>query len=199
MMVYKNVYKLVPIKGTIMESKEEVILELFFNNPTKEWHFEEIVFRSNLARSKVDKWLKKFQKDKIITKVKIKNKMPYYISNYSSFTYQNKKKMFALNQFYNSGFLNHLSSLKKAKTIILFGSFARSDWYDKSDIDVFIYGECDSFKIAKFEDILKRDIQIFVAKNKNDLEKLGDGLINNIIKGNLIKGDIDFVKVSMDV
>jgi len=43
-----------------MESKEESVLELFFENPTREWHFEEILKEAAITRSKADAWLKKF-------------------------------------------------------------------------------------------------------------------------------------------
>src|SRR3989344_2326846 len=171
-----------------MRSKENNLLELFFNSPTREWHFEEIVKEARIARSKVDRWLKQFKKEGLVKRIKEKGKMPYYISDYHSVAYQNKKKLFALNTLYNIGLLNHLASLAKAKSVILFGSFARSDWYKDSDLDIFIYGDPEGLSIAKYETKLHRDIQVFVADSKEDLKKLGLDLIKNIIKGNLIKG-----------
>lgn len=181
-----------------MKSKENRIIELFFENPTKEWHFEEILKKSKLARSKADNWLKRFIKTDLIKKIKIKGKMPYYISNYDSSEYKNKKKVFALNRLYESGLLNHLTSLKKAKTIIIFGSFSRSDWYYKSDIDIFIYGNSEGLKIAEYELKLHKDMQLFICQNKEELKKLGRPLIKNIIKGNLLKGNLDFIKVDIN-
>ena len=181
-----------------MKSKEESIIELFFENPTKEWHFEEIVKEVKIARSKADSWLKKFHKNGIIKRIKKKGKMPYYISNYNSPQYKNKKKIFALNKLHESGFLNHLNSLQKAKTIILFGSFSRSDWYKNSDIDIFIYGDPEGLKIVNYELKLHRNIQLFICQSKEELIKLGDGLIRNIIKGNLLKGNLDFVEVGIN-
>jgi predicted nucleotidyltransferase len=181
-----------------MQSKENQILELFFNHPTKEWHFEEILKASHLARSKADKWLKHFIKSNLIKKVKKEGKMPHYISNHQSSEYKNTKKLFALNNLYLSGFLNHLTSLKKVKSVILFGSFTRSDWYKNSDIDLFIYGDTEGLKLAEYELKLKRHIQVFNCHNKKELNRFGDGLIRNIIKGNLLKGDIDFVKVGIN-
>lgn len=191
----RKIYKLVPIIETIMESKEENVVGLFFNNPTKEWHFEEILKEAKITRSKADKWLKQFIKEGLIRRIKEKGRMPSYISNYKFYSYKNRKKLFALNKLYNSGFLDHLSSLPKAKTVIIFGSFARSDWYKNSDIDIFIYGEPEDLKLAKYEMKLHRDIQLFVCHNQKELNKFGEGLIKNIIKGNIIKGNIDFVRV----
>ena len=181
-----------------MQSKENKVIELFFENPTKEWHFGEIVKETKIARSKTDNWLKKFIKNKLIKRIKKKGKMPYYISNYDSSEYRNKKKIFTLNRLYESGLLNHLDSLQKAKTIIIFGSFARSDWYKESDIDVFIYGNPEGLKIADYELKLHKDIQVFVYRDKKELTKLDKPLIKNIIKGNIIKGNLDFIEVDIN-
>ncbi len=181
-----------------MESKEKNIVSLFFNEPTKEWHFEEIIRAAKIARSKADKWLKQFIEEGLIKREKKQGKMPYYISNYAAPSYKNRKRVFALNNLYSSGFLNHLASLPKARTVIIFGSFARSDWYSGSDIDIFIYGETEGLKLAEYERKLNRGIQVFACNKKEDLHKFGEGLIKNIIKGNLVKGDLDFVSVGVN-
>lgn len=197
---YKNrkAYKLVPIIGIIMQSKETRIIELFFEYPGREWHFEEILREAKIARSKADSWLKKFIKNKLIKRIKKRGMMPYYTSRFDSPEYKNKKKIFALNKLYESGFLNHLDSLKKAEAVILFGSFARSDWYKDSDIDIFIYGDPEGLKIAGYELKLHKDIQLFICQNKKELAKLGSDLIRNIIKGSLIKGTLDFIEVGIN-
>jgi len=179
-----------------MKSKKEKIIELFFENPTKQWHFEEILREAGITRSKADLWLKKLAREKIIRRNKERDKMPYYVSNYESPEYKNKKKIFALNKLHKSGLLNHLYSLKKARTVILFGSFSRSDWYKNSDIDLFIYGNPEGLRIIDYELRLHKNIQLFICKDNKELAKLGQGLIKNIIKGNIIKGDIDFVRVN---
>lgn len=179
-----------------MKSKENDILALFFEQPTREWHFEEILRTAKMSRGKATQWLKKLQQEGVINKVKEKGKMPYYASDYDNPAYKNKKKLFAFQQLYDSGLLNHLSSLPKADTVILFGSFVRSDWYQNSDIDVFIYGSPEGLHIAEYELRLHKDIQVFISKTPEDLCKLGNDFIKNIIKGNLVKGTLDFVEVN---
>ena len=188
---------LIPFEGTIMgqQSKEDKVLELFFNEGSKQWHFEEIVKKSKLSRDKANKWLTKFTKEKIIKKIKKKGKMPYYVSEFSNAEYKNSKRIYALNKLHATGFLNHLMSLKNAKTVILFGSFARADWYQDSDIDIFIYGNDDGFNKYEYEHKLKREIHVFTAENTTELKELGESLMQNIIQGNRIKGTLDFVEV----
>ena len=181
-----------------MKSKKDKIIELFFEEPTRQWHFEEMLKEAKITRSKADSWLKKLIREKMIKRIKEKNKMPYYVSNYESPEYKNKKRIFALNRLYESGLLNHLYSLRKSKTVILFGSFSRSDWYRNSDVDIFIYGDEEGLKIMNYELKLHRNIQLFICRDNNELAKLGPGLIRNIIKGDLIKGDINFIKVDLN-
>lgn len=181
-----------------MKSKEDELFNLFFNEPTREWHFEEVVKESGVTRSKVDKWLKKFINEKLIKRIKEKGKMPYYIADHQSLFYRNRKRLFALKKLYDSGLLNHLSSLEKARTVIIFGSFVRWDWYKSSDVDIFIYGDSEGLSIAKYELKLNRNIQLFICKDNKELSRLGEGLIKNIIKGDIIKGDLDFLKVKLN-
>lgn len=175
-----------------MVNKEERILVLFLNEPSKHWHFEKILKAAGVSRSNGFKWLSKLVQEGILTYVKEEGKMPYYVGNVQNPVYQNKKKVYALEKFQQTGFLDHLATLR-AKVVILFGSFSRWDWYKDSDIDVFIYGDDDDFEVGKYETLLKREIQVFTAKNEQDLQRFGIGLLKNIINGYRIKGRIDDV------
>ena len=178
-------------------SKENKVIALFFNNPTKHWHFEEVLRKSSVSRSKAHKWLLKFTGEKIVKHIKPRREMPYYVGNFENSAYQNRNKIYALEQFYSTGFLNHLSTLPRAKTVIIFGSFSRWDWHEGSDIDIFIYGDDDEFKVIEYETRLNRDIQVFTARTMNDLKKMGEGLISNILTGHLVKGNLDFIEVKL--
>ncbi|MDP2749969.1 MAG: nucleotidyltransferase domain-containing protein [Nanoarchaeota archaeon] len=182
-----------------MESKEEKIISLFFNEPTKHWHFEAILKTAKISRPQAASWLKKFLNAGLVKKVKDKGKMPYYLGDYENPEYQTRKKIYAMEQMAKAGFLQHLASLPKVKTAIIFGSFCRWDWYKESDIDLFIYGDPEGLKTGEYELKLHRDIQLFICENKEELLKFRPGLIKNIIKGNMIKGNIDFVKVNINV
>lgn len=178
-------------------SKERDIAELFFNNAAKHWHFEEILNQTGISRSKASKWLSRLTNENIIKRVKPRKKMPHYVANFDHPSYRNKKKLHTHTRFYETGFLDHLLSLPKAKTVILFGSFSRADWYEDSDIDVFIFGSDEGFEKIRYECKLHHDIQIFSAQTKKDLKKFGSDLIHNILKGDLIKGELDFVEVNL--
>jgi len=176
--------------------KGEVLQALFYNHPSRQWHFEEIVQESKMTRPRLSYWLKQYQKKEIIQRLKPRGKMPYYIGNFESPTYKNSKKVYALQQFNITGFLNHLEQIPNAKTIILFGSFSRSDWHSESDIDIFIYGTAEGFEQGIYERTLEREIQLFPCSTTKDISRYSPGLLKNIVKGYLLKGNIDFLEVT---
>jgi len=179
-------------------SKEENIIELFYNEPTRQWHFEEILKKAKISRPQADSWLKKFLKENLIKRIKPKKKMPYYLANYENPNYQSKKKIFALMQMEKIGFLAHLTEMQKDSTIILFGSMARWDWHKESDIDLFVYGDASGLKLGRYELRLGREVQLFECKTPEELGKFSNGLLKNIIKGNIITGNLDFIKVTIN-
>lgn len=182
---------------TIMERKENV-KSLFFNKSTKHWHFDEIVKQSKLSRAQANEWLKRLSKERLIKRVKEKGKMPYYIADYERSSFKAQKRVYALEQLERSGFLAHLISLEKAKTVVIFGSMARWDWHEESDIDLFIYGNDDELEQGKYELKLGREIQVFSAKDRKGLKKLPAGLLKNIATGYFVKGGMDFAEVKLN-
>lgn len=176
--------------------KEEAVLGLFLDMPTKHWHFEEILRNASISRPQAFLWLKKFVKNGLVKHIKPRGRMPYFQADFDSPAYRSRKRIFALEHLQKSGFIDHLLSLPKAKTVIIFGSFVRADWYLESDIDIFIYGSDYGLSVENYRKLLKHDIQIFLAQNTLDLEKFGPGLLRNILEGVVIKGKIDFVEVT---
>ena len=172
-------------------SKEEQVLALILeNSPLKHWHFGEIVKKTKMARAAVNKWLNKYQKEGLLKKVKEEGKFPYFTAGSNNPEYQSKKRLYMLTKLYQSGMIKGLISLEKAKTIILFGSIAKGDWYKDSDIDVFIYGTSKGFEKIKYELELHRDIELHVFETIKEIKKVKSGLINNVINGYVIKGSI---------
>ena len=179
-----------------MESKEDYALEPFFNSP-RHWHFEEILKKAKISRPQLAHWLEKFEKEGVVKRFKPKGKMPYYMQNFGSPEFHQRKRLFTLKRFYESGFLSHLQQCN-ADTVIIFGSFARTDWHDRSDIDLFVLGKADNLNISQYEKKLKRDIQLFHFRRPKEVSKLSPGLLPYVAAGDIIKGDLSFLKVELN-
>ena len=170
--------------------KRDAVVGLFFNEPTKHWPFKEILKKAGISRPQAAQWLKRLASEKLLLKIKKKGRMPYYIANNTSPVFQMKKRVFALEMLEQSGFLAHLASLPGANAVYMFGSMSRWDWYTQSDVDIFIYGNDDALDIGRYETALKREIQVFVCHNPQELKGFNQGLLHSIMKGYRIKGDL---------
>ena len=133
---------------------------------------------------------------KIIKRVKKKGKMPYYVHDFHNPKFDIRKKLYAKHILSSSGLFYHLASLEKAKVVVLFGSFSRSDWYKDSDIDIFVYGSDDDFEQGKYELKLKREIQVHTAKDKKDMKRI-DKMLPYIVSGDFTKGSIQDLGVEL--
>ena len=171
------------------------VKELFFDYPTRQWHFGQLLEETGLSRAQVNYWLKRLVSEKIIRRVKPRRKMPHYVAKYSSPDYISAKKIFALEKFHSSGFLSHLLSLEQAETIIIFGSIIRGDWHKESDIDLFVYGNADDLELGKYWIRLGKEIQFFGCRDEKELKKYSPALLKNILRGYTIKGSIPRLEV----
>ena len=178
-------------------SKEEYVLKIFLeNSPLKKWHFEEIVKTAKVTKLVANKWLKKYVFEGLLRRVKEKGKFPYYTAGSNNPIYYSLKRVYALEQLHKNGLIPRLLSLKTARTVILFGSIVKGDWYKDSDIDIFIFGDISDFDKNFYELKLHKKIELHIFKNKKEIDEIKTGLIKNIINGYVIKGNIqDFIEV----
>jgi predicted nucleotidyltransferase len=174
-------------------SKENLFLELFLeNSPLKEWHFNEIVKETSLSRDVANKWMKKYTKNGLLKKHKVQGRFPFYSVGERNSVYYSSKRIYALEQLYKTGLIAELLSQKEAKTIIIFGSMIKGDWYKDSDVDIFILGNLSSFNKKAFETRLNKHIELHIF-NQDEIKNVKTGLIDNIINGYLVKGKIQDV------
>ena len=172
-------------------SKEENVLKLILeNSPLKEWHFEELVKEAKVTKVVANKWLKKYVNEGLLKKVEEKGKFPYFTAGNNNPVYYSQKRIYALEQLHKSGLIPKLLSIKNAKTIILFGSIIRGDWYKDSDIDIFVFGDLSDFDKNIYEVKLGKHIELHIFQDKHEIQEVKTGLIKNIINGYIIKGQI---------
>ena len=123
--------------------------------------------------------------------------MPYFTANHDHPDYQNKKRIYALNRMLETGLLSRLQSLKKAKAVVIFGSFANGEWNTESDIDVFIYGDPEDLKFGTVWKGLGRELEVHAFRTMEEIKKIRSGLIKNVVGGYFVKGSVhDIAEVS---
>lgn len=174
-----------------MRSKERQLLTTLFNNP-KRWTYSQLMEEAGISKPQLANHLKKLEQAKIIRKEKTPGRHPTY-------TLEDNEAVKERKRHHAQEELEELATtLRKseADVAIIFGSMTRWDWYDDSDVDVFIYGEPPD--LTSQERKLGREIDLHHAKNKEDLRKMKH-LLPHIIEGTFIKGNLETLGVTIDV
>lgn len=172
-------------------SKEEALLRLILeNSPLKHWHFEELLKKAGMSRAALGKWLKRYRKEGLLQRVKEKSRFPYFTAGPDNPVYKAEKKRYLFDKLYESGLITDILRSKGIKVAIVFGSAARGDWYKDSDIDLFVLGNAEDIDRKAYELRLGREIEIHAFGSRAELREVKTGLVNGIVNGYLIKGDI---------
>jgi predicted nucleotidyltransferase len=88
----------------------------------------------------------------------------------------------------NSGLIYLLEKELMPKSIVLFGSYFRGEDVEDSDIDLFVESKRREMDLGKFENILKRKIQLhFSEKFKDYPPELKNSIINGIVLEGYLK------------
>lgn len=161
---------------------KQSIMEYFFINPNAKLRVREIERTLKAPLPSVIRYCRELQKDNILTAVKT-GKVTFYTGNWGSEKYHLEKKIYNLRKIYESGIIEYIRQELSNPPIVLFGSFAKGEDTEESDIDLYIETPSKKeIKLGEFEKFLKRKIQIF--RNKNNLNEISNHhLANNIING----------------
>ncbi len=176
----------------IKKSIKQTIKAHFFINPSANLRVREIERALKLPLPSVIRYCNELEQEGILTTNKIGN-ANFYTSNRGSQKYILEKKLYNIKKIYESGLIEYLKIELSNPAIVLFGSYAKGEDTEESDIDLYI--ETPSKKdisLEKFEDKLKRKIQVF--RHKNIKEISNPHMANNIINGITLNNYIEVFK-----
>ena len=171
---------------------KQKIMDYFLLNPTKRLRVRQIEKEVKVPLPSAIRYSKELEKEKILKKLSIAN-IQVYMADRGSERFLLEKKCFNIKQLYLSGLVERFKNKYSNPLIILFGSYAKGEDQEESDIDLYI--ESPLKKIEKeeiFEKKLQRKIQLFVYPA---IEKITNKeLANNIVNGIVINGFLEVFK-----
>ena len=171
---------------------KQTIREFFFINPNAKLRVREIERILKLPLPSVIRYCKELEKEKILAAIKT-GSVNFYTADRGSEKYLLEKKLYNIKIIYGSGLIDYIKFELSNPSVVLFGSFAKGEDTEESDIDLYI--ETPSKKkvnFEKFEKLFKRRIQVFQHKSLNELSN--SYLANNIINGFLLNGFVEVFK-----
>jgi Nucleotidyltransferase domain. len=162
------------------------ILKLFFGGPHVAIHIREVARRTGMTPRGA-----KYILD-ALTKEGLLNVMPTgVVSNYSG-NYQNEKfvalkRSLNLYSLYSCGLVSALEEFYHTpKCILLFGSYARGEDTDKSDVDLAIVTKSEDMpELEKYESFINKRISISLVKNVREEDS---NFINSLANGIVLSG-----------
>ena len=160
---------------------KNTIQEYFYVNPSAKLRVREIERTLNLPLPSVIRYCRELEKEGILAIART-GSVNCYTADRSSEKYILNKKLYNIKMVYNSGTIEYLKQELSNPAIVLFGSYAKGEDTEDSDIDLYI--ETPSKKnisLERFETILKRKIQVF--RHRSLKEMSNPHLANNIING----------------
>ena len=160
------------------------LLKNFLYNPTEEFRLRELSRLSGISPPSVMNYLKEFENDELIRIYK-KRGIPVYTACIDNEKFREYKKLSILFELNNLGVTDYLWQKTSPEAIILYGSYAKGESTDDSDIDIFIIGKEKKLDLDKFEKKLDKKIHIIFDDFP---KKIPTELKNNLINGIVLRG-----------
>lgn len=157
---------------------------LFFEEPNRKFQIREIARITRIPKTTVQRHIQKLMGEDIVVKRK-ETVFPFYIANEESFFYKHAKRITLINNLYISGLVEYLETELLPKCIILFGSGAKGEYNQESDIDIFVQAPEKRISLERYEKIIKHRIALFFEP---DISRLSNELFNNIVNGYKLSG-----------
>jgi len=169
----------------IGKSTTQLVLGVFFEHPSKEFHLRELSRLLKLSIPTIISATDTLAKERLILKTKGKV-ITKVTANRENEEFIRHKRLYNLEKIYDSGIIDYLSkTYHHPKSIILFGSYSRGDDIDSSDIDIAISTKKKlSLDLVRYEGILKRGVHI----HETDLDKISKEFKANLANGIVLEG-----------
>ena len=156
----------------------------FAANPQKAYQIRELSREVKLAHTSILVHLKELKKNNLVKREKV-GVYNAYIANFDDENFRFYKKIANMVNLKESGVVKELENKLTPDAIVLFGSYAKGEDTEKSDIDIFLASKEKKIELTRYEKKLNRKIQLFFSE---DIGKLPKELQNNVLNGIILSG-----------
>lgn len=176
----------------VTKNIKKKIKEHFFVHPSSKLRVRQMERKLGLSLPSVIRYCKELEKEDILKKVETSG-IVFFTSHRESEKFLLEKRLFNIKSIFDSGLISYLIKEYSNPVIILFGSYSKGEDIEESDIDLYIETPSKKeVKLEKFENILKRKIQVFKNKHISDMDNRH--LVNNIVNGITLNNYLEVFK-----
>src|SRR3989344_4249343 len=116
------------------------VLKLFLDFPTDSFRLREIARLTKISPPSIMNYLKEFEKSGLIKK-ETKRDIPFYTAIRDNPDFVIYKKISIIFELNKSSLIDYIWDKVSPQGIVLYGSFAKGESIESSDIDLFILGK----------------------------------------------------------
>lgn len=134
--------------------------EFFLGNPYKEFYIRELAKKLKISPFATKKYADILVKEKLILEEKRAN-LRYLKANVKNLFYKYLKISYNVKKLLDSRFIEYLeSNIANLTSITLFGSLAKGEDSEESDIDILIIGKQKNLNLKEFENRMDKEITL---------------------------------------
>jgi len=167
----------------IQKSNKEKILALFFDKPLKGFQLREISKLTGIGLPSVKNYAEAMVEEGVLRKAQ-GQVFPYFIAEREGREFRLLRLAGMLRELDESELLAELEKMYP-DCIVLFGSAARGEDTEKSDIDLFVQAKEKGIDLRRFEKLLGRPVKLMFEQS---VQKLPAELRNNLANGIVLRG-----------
>jgi predicted nucleotidyltransferase len=167
------------------------VLRLFFNGPGTVLHIREVARRTGLTPRGAQNILESLKNNGLLNN-RSNDIVNNYWGDYNNEIFIGLKRSLNLYSLYSTGLISMLEDFYRTpKCIVLFGSYAKGEDTEQSDIDIAVITNMkDMPDVSKFDELLDRKISIQLITN---IKKESPGFMNSMVNGIVLYGYLDVI------
>lgn len=181
---YKDRFNLLVLKA----------LKFFIENPYSEIHLREFSRKMKISSNTAQRFLDLFLKENLV-KEERKANLRYFKANLQNLVFRQMKITYSIKKITDSGLLNIFKE-NNFSSVVLFGSVARGEDNELSDIDIVAIGPNKKIDLSKVEKNLDKELNIhfFTFSEWKKHQKSNKAFYQNVISTGInLKGEMPLV------
>ena len=136
------------------------IIRFFFDNPYKEFYLRELAKKLKLSPFAIKKYMDIFIKEGLVIEERKAN-LRYFKANVNDLFFKHLKIAFSIRKIKQSQLIEDiLKKMANISSIVLFGSVAKGEDDENSDIDIVVIGKEKSFSLSEIRKKLNKEINL---------------------------------------
>ena len=173
-----------------MLSPSGKIFSFLCKYPMSSFSYRELERQTGISIGTISRYVKELERAGLVTTKKIANAI-LVSARTDNEAFVQLKRARNLESLYTSGLVQHLIESLRPDSLVVFGSYARGEDLEESDIDVaVIHGRDREIDLIKYEDELVRTINLTRIQN---MDSVSSEFKNSLANGIVVSGSLEVV------